>query len=107
MSATRDVDPQFSAILAVSLAYAGRGAEGIGYAERAVALPTHDRSKAGYMLYLLARTYSLAGQPEKAIDALERVVRPPASVTGAQLGIDPTWKSLRGNPRFERLVRGG
>ena len=59
---------------------------------------------APYFTYLLARVYLLVGEPEKAIDTLDQVLRLPFFVSRAWLRIDPTWKSLKGNPRFEKLV---
>ena len=54
----------------------------------------------------LALVYTLVGEQEKAIDTLEGLVRGPGYLTAAWLKVDPTYESLRGNPRFQKLVRG-
>ena len=46
------------------------------------------------------------GEPEKAIDRLERLLKIPYLLSPGWLRIDPTWDSLRGNPRFQKLVAG-
>lgn len=50
------------------------------------------------------RIYVLAGQPEKAIDNLERLLQVPHFISPAWLTIDPNFDPLRGNPRFQKLV---
>ena len=41
-----------------------------------------------------------------ALDLLERLVGIPYFLTPQYLAIDPNFAPLRGNPRFERLVKG-
>jgi hypothetical protein len=60
-----------------------------------------------YDMLLLIRTYLAIGEQDAALDAIEKLLQRPFWVTPAWLGIDPSFNSLRGNPRFERIVKGG
>jgi len=97
-------DPQLHGLLGLMLAYAGQGAEGIAEAERGVELARSMGPNRSYQHLLLARTYAAAGSTEKTIDTLEELLRLPYFITPAWLRIDPTWRSLKGNPRFEKLI---
>jgi hypothetical protein len=52
----------------------------------------------------LARVYVMTGQPERAIDELEPLLRIPCWISPGQLRADPVWAPLRSNPRFQRLT---
>jgi hypothetical protein len=54
----------------------------------------------------MARMYMMAGEPDKAVDLVETILKEPCFLTPAWLRIDPTWTPLRSNPRFQRLVAG-
>ena len=54
----------------------------------------------------MIRTYLETNEPEKALGHLETLLRLTYMLTPAWLKIDPNFASLRGNPRFERLVSG-
>jgi hypothetical protein len=63
----------------------------------------------GYRAYIqhqLVRIYLLVGEPEKALDQLEPLLKMPYYLSPGWLRIDPTFAPLKGNPRFERLVAG-
>jgi serine/threonine-protein kinase len=81
-------------------------ADAITESERAVALLpiSKDASNGPYMQHQLARTYIIVGEPEKALDALEPLLKVPYYLTPAWLRIDPAFDPLRSNPRFQRLV---
>ena len=59
-----------------------------------------------YIQHQLARIYLLVGEPEKALDQLEPLLKIPYYLSPGWLKIDPNFAPLRGNPRFERLVNG-
>jgi eukaryotic-like serine/threonine-protein kinase len=97
-------DAQTHALLGVALAYRGRKAEAI----RAVALAplSKDTFTGGYVQHQLVRIYLLAGEPERALDQLEPLLKISYWLSPGWLKIDPNFAPLRGNPRFERLVNG-
>ncbi|MEP6688727.1 MAG: hypothetical protein ABJC36_10290, partial [Gemmatimonadales bacterium] len=99
-------DPGLHAYMGTALAYLGRKANAITESERAVALlpVSKDGANGPYMQHQLARTYILVGEPEKALDALEPLLKIPYYLTPAWLRIDPAFDPLRSNPRFQRLA---
>jgi hypothetical protein len=58
------------------------------------------------MQHVLARTYVALGEHDRALDALEPLLKVPYFLSPGWLRVDPSWDPLRGNPRFERLVAG-
>jgi hypothetical protein len=52
----------------------------------------------------LARVYSLNGEKDLAIKQLEIVSKIPCGPSYGELRLDPEWDSLRGDPRFEKIV---
>jgi TolB-like protein len=105
VEATPD-DPQRHVLHGAALAYLGRGPEAIREAERGAQLEsmTMDAFGAAYFQHQLARIYVLSGQPDRALDVLERLIQTPYVLTPGWLKIDPNFAPLHGNPRFERLV---
>ena len=101
-------DAQLHVLLGTALAYMGRKADAIREAQHAVALvpPSIDAYRAPYMQHQLARIYLLVGEPEKALDLLEPLLRMPYHLSPGWLRVDPTFDPLRSNPRFQKLVDG-
>ena len=96
-------------IRGLALAYLGRKAEAIAEGERGIALlpVSRDAYTGAYNQHQLSRIYLLVGEPEKALDQLEPLLKIPYYLSPGWLKIDPTFAPLKGNPRFERLIAGG
>jgi serine/threonine-protein kinase len=99
-------DGQLHVMRGLALAYAGVKAEAIAEGERGTALwpMSRDSYMAPYLQHQLARIYALVGEPDKAIDLLESLLRVPYYLSPGWLRIDPEFTMLEGNPRFERLI---
>ena len=108
LRATPDND-QRHVLRGLALAYLGRKAEAIQEGERGVAIMPVGRDAFGgaYDQHQLVRIYLLTGEPEKALDQLEPLLKIPYFLSPGLLRIDPTFAPLRGNPRFERLIGAG
>ena len=52
----------------------------------------------------LAQVYTWSGEPDRAIEVLQKLVSIPSYINYARLKFDPLWKPLRGNPKFENIV---
>jgi TolB-like protein/Tfp pilus assembly protein PilF len=94
--------------LGLALAYLGKKADAIREGERGVALVpiSRDGYTGPYIQHQLARIYLLVGEPGKALDLLEPLLKIPYHLSPGWLRIDSTLAPLRGNPRFEKLVAG-
>ena len=83
--------------------------EAIREGERGVALDpiSKDALDGPYVQHQLVRIYILVGEPEKALDRLEPLLKIPYFLSPGWLKIDPNFDPLRKNPRFQKLVAGG
>jgi len=101
-------DAQRHVDLGLALAYLGRKGEAIREGERGVALDPipKDAIDGPYMQHQLVRIYMLVGEPEKALDQLEPLLKIPYYLSPGWLKIDPNFDPLRKNPRFQKLVAG-
>ncbi|MBA2565768.1 MAG: tetratricopeptide repeat protein, partial [Gemmatimonadetes bacterium] len=95
-------------LLGLAFAYLGRKVDAISEGERGVALGPIDTDafNGPYYQHQLARIYLLVGEPEKALDQLEPLLKIPYYLSPGWLRIDPNFDPLRSNPRFQRLVSG-
>jgi TolB-like protein/tetratricopeptide (TPR) repeat protein len=101
-------DAQRHVDVGLSLAYLGRKEEAIREGQRGVALVpvSKDATDGSYYQHQLVRIYMLVGEPEKALDQLEPLLKIPYFLSPAWLKIDPNFDPLRNNPRFQKLVSG-
>ena len=99
-------DPTRLAALGLSLAYLDRKEEAIRAGQRAVAIApiAKDPYIGPYYQHQLARIYIIVGEPEKALDQLEPLLKVPYYLSPAWLKVDPNFDPLRSNPRFQKLV---
>jgi serine/threonine-protein kinase len=89
-------------------AYLGRKEEAIAEGKRAVELMpvTKDAIDGPNNLTALAEIYGRIGEPDKAIDLLEKLLIMPAGVNQEFLKTGWYWDPLRNNPRFQKLISG-
>jgi tetratricopeptide (TPR) repeat protein len=101
-------DAQLHVLLGTALAYLGRKAEAIREGQRGVAMRpiSRDALNGPYFQHQLVRIYIMVGEPEKALDQLEPLLRVPYFLSPGWLRLDPTFDPLRKHPRFQRLVEG-
>lgn len=95
--------------LAISYAGLGRRDAAIEQARRVVASdpPAVDAMSGPAALQDIALTHVLLGDHAAALEIIERLLSIPGRLSPQVLRLDPLWDPLRGNPRFERLVRIG
>ena len=101
-------DGQLHTFRGLALAYLGRRDEAIKEGVRGTELwpMSRDATQGTYLQHQLARIYVLTGDPEKAIDVLERILAVPYYLSPGWLRVDPSFAPLKGNPRFDRLIAG-
>jgi len=66
--------------------------------------PAKDAISGVLLMSGLARIYALTGEKDLALEQLDVVSKRPSGPTYGELRLDPEWDSLRGDPRFEKIV---
>jgi len=94
-------DARAANLLAATYATMGESEKAVDYADRSLAIDPDD----AMLLYNVCCTYTLLGRNDEAIACLERAVD---KGFGHREWIDhdPDLNPLRGNPRFESIMRG-
>ncbi len=100
-------DPAPRLFLGLALAYLGHAADAVRAGEQGLALipPSRDVIASANFQHELARIYVLAGEEDKAIALLKTLLTEPYHLSPGWLSIDPNFDPLRGNPRFQELLR--
>jgi tetratricopeptide (TPR) repeat protein len=99
-------DEHFFCILGLIDAGLGRKEEALREGRRAVELRpiTKDAINGADNLYFYAVICAQTGERDLAIEQLETLAKIPAGASYGELRLDPSWDSLRGDPRFEKIV---
>jgi len=66
--------------------------------------PARDAISGVILISDLARIYALTGEKDLALEQLDVVSKLPWGPSYGALRLDPEWDSLRGDPRFEKIV---
>jgi len=100
-----DYGPAWS-LLGMIDAGLGRKADAIAEGKRACELLPLSRDSWEGPDYVinLARIYAWLNEKDLALEQLSIAANNPAGINYGELKLDPSWNSLRGDPRFEKLV---
>jgi tetratricopeptide (TPR) repeat protein len=103
---TKVKDNLYFSLVAELDAGLGRKEEAIREAQRAVDLTpiAKDSSQGPGGVYTLALVYAWTGERDRALEQLEKIATIPAGPTYGDLRFNPCWDSLRGDPRFDKIV---
>jgi TolB-like protein/Tfp pilus assembly protein PilF len=66
--------------------------------------PAKDALSGVLQISNLARIYALTGEKDRALEQLDKVSKIPCGPSYGELRLDPYWDSVRGDPRFEKIV---
>ena len=67
-------------------------------------LATHDSFDEVDVRYTFAQICAWTGEAGSALEQLEMLAKMPAGPSYGELRLNPTWDTLRGGPRFEKIV---
>ena len=85
----------------------GKKRYAIDEGERAVALMpvTKNAIEGALLIKNLALIYAWTGEKDRALEHLDKAVHLPSYLSYGQLRLHPIWEPLRGDPRFEQIVK--
>jgi serine/threonine-protein kinase len=100
-------DERAHSSLGIAFAGLGRDKEAVQEGLKGVELLPVEKElwRGSYRLRDLAEVYAMTGEQDKAIDVLDRLLKMPSELSGAWITLDPRWKPLHGNKRFEALTK--
>jgi hypothetical protein len=56
------------------------------------------------LIEYLALVYAWTGEKDRAIERLDEAAKLPSYLSYGRLVLRPRWNSLRGDPRFEKII---
>ena len=94
-------------VLGMIRAALGRNAEAIRQGQQALVLvpASRDFLNNGLLAEYLAVIYAWTGEKDRALEQLRNLAQTPSPINYGSLRLHPYWKPLRGDPRFEQIVR--
>jgi serine/threonine protein kinase/tetratricopeptide (TPR) repeat protein len=109
VSAARPRQPDYASALSnlgVIDAGLGRKEDALREGRQAIELApiAKDSTDGPQVAWHVAVIYTWTGERNLAIEQLETVAKIPGGPTYGMLRLDPVWDSLRGDPRFEKIV---
>jgi serine/threonine-protein kinase len=101
--------PWRRAFLGYAYAGVGRRADAVreGLEAEKMVPASADPMQRAFVTFAIARIYAMVGDKEAAIERLEHLMSIPSMVSAPLLRVDPTWASLRDQPKFRRLLEAG
>ena len=105
--ASRPEDERYHSALGIVYAGLGRNADAVREAERGLELLPVEKEawRGSFRLADLAKVHTMLGHSDKAVELLKRLLSIPSEFSPNLLRLDPAWKNLRGNVKFEEMVR--
>jgi serine/threonine-protein kinase len=100
-------DPRLHSSLGIVYAAQGRHEDAEREGTRACDLLPRSKDGFYYLPYVidLAHIYTILGDHEAALGRLEYLLSNPSYLSAPFLRMDPRWDPLRGDPRFEELLK--
>jgi TolB-like protein/class 3 adenylate cyclase/Tfp pilus assembly protein PilF len=98
--------PQAWAYLGLTDAMLGRCSEAIQEGKRACEIMPYTKDSwvgPAFTIYL-AEIYAVCGEKDAALEQLKISAELPVGITYGELKQSPEWESLRGDPRFEKIM---
>ncbi len=98
-------DAQLQVLYGVVLALAGKAAEARAALANGIAVSRNGTTQHFYIVLNAARIETILGNKDRAIEYIEEIRKGGGYLAPKYLAQDPTFASLKGNPRFEALLK--